>query len=1589
MSSKSEDKDRAEADSKVFDSSIIGLNQKIQNVVNLIEKIANSPLNVLITGESGTGKELAARTIHINSSRADRPFIDINCAALPESLLESELFGIEKGVATGVDKRLGKIEASSGGTLFLDEIGDMSLSAQAKLLRVLQERKMERIGGRNTIDVDVRVIAATNKDLKKEIKAGRFREDLYYRLNTVHIYMPSLREIKTDIPILAKYFLNKFTTEFGKAPMSFSPKAINCLVNYDWPGNIRELQNEIKRAAILAEGSVIDEKNFSDSVIEIQDKSFDGQPNQKFDATREMDFEMVDDSTLGPGYQSNLSGNDSSKESPRFLRGTVEVVEIQKIKEALDITGGNKQKASQILGITRQGLIYKMKRYGLLAGAKPKNKCKRCGRNKPQENELCVECCNKLSETIKPPETTKLNEQEAQPPRDLYESNIVGKNDSEGERKLVTVIVVGICDLSKLSNELDPEEVRNLMNKCFGIVSDEVYKYGGTISQFTRDGVIALFGAPIALEDHSYRAVNASLEIQRAIKGYVDKIHDERSRELRITIGIDTGLAVLGTISHHSGIQYTAVGDAVNIASYLQYKAEPDKVFISTNTQKLVGGNFLTRPLGKITIDGRSEAIKVYELIGTKGTRTRIDIQIERGLTHFTGRERELGILKDCLKETNEGRGQVVFVVGEPGVGKSRLLLEFRKSLSKHTINWFEGKCITYGNSIAYLPLTEILKKIFQIADKTDNEREILKKIEEGALLLGSDLEQSIQYFKYLLSGEPGEDSGSTTNARYRRAEIFEALRRIIIRQSEIKPLILVIEDLHWIDKTSQEFLTLLVNSIPAYPVLLILTYRPDFSHSLGEKTYYTRIALRNLNHEESIRMAESLLEAIVLPEELRELIIQKAEGNPFFIEELIRSLIESAAITKNGAELIFKQDVSQIKVPDSIQDILMARIDRLGDRPKKVLQVGSVIGREFGFKLLKNVSSLGDDELRDLLLALRNTELIHEKGVSLDANYVFKHALTHEVAYNSLLIQRRIELHEKTGIAIEEMYINRIDEFYEVLAYHFSRTNNKEKAFYYLTMAGKKAKSVFAMEEALGFFNHALTCLDELPKTETYKEKRIDILLEMENIYDATINREKQGKVLATLIELSEELNNKRRVSDVYIKQAEYLSVIGSFAEAEATIKSALLLNKELGDKTGEGKALRGMGFIYWSAGKYDNALKCHQEALDIHRKLGSHEAEGFELVSLGEIYRKLGRYEEALSSLREASRICDRLHNLSAQHVCKFNIGSVYRDMGDYQACLEYYLECWRIVKEEVGFGNLNLSGHLSVPSGIASTYWHLGNYQESLRYYGEALDISRGLNDKLEEGIILTSIASIHNLLGDHRKSIDYFEEALRVIREIGDKAFVRKILILIGDKYSQNLKDYQRAVPYYLESLEIEKESGPDEEIRGILNRLGVANWNLGHYETALNYYQQALEICKMSGNRIGEGITLSSIGVVYLSLSEHENALKCSVQALNILKESGDQKSEGYILNSIGNIHYEMGDHNTARKFYRHSLKIRESLGDRKGEAWVLHNLGKVHMSLKNYEESEKHYKQALLLAEELKEEELIRTSKLALSQISL
>ncbi len=1219
-------------------------------------------------------------------------------------------------------------------------------------------------------------------------------------------------------------------------------------------------------------------------------------------------------------------------------------------------------------------------------GTRLEIKCQSCGKGNPPTNKFCYECGHKLSESVKPDKALNLDEPQNYIPEHLAQKILGGRASLEGERKQVTVLFADVSGFTALSEKLDPEEVRTLINKCFEIIIEEVHGYEGTINQFTGDGVMALFGAPLALEDHPYRAVNAALAIQRRLRTYSDVLKKENGIDLKMRIGINTGLVVVGSIGNDLRMDYTAIGDTINLASRLQTLADPGEIVISENTYKLVSGYFLTRPLGEVRVKGKSEPVKAYEISGATGARTRIDIQAEQGLTPFTGREKELVILKDSLREIREGRGQIVSIVGEAGLGKSRLLLEFRKTLSGENVGWLEGRCISFGKSIPYFPLIEVLKNDFRI-NESDNDEEIIRKVEEGILLLGNDLEPIIPYFKYILSVDLGETSLLSMDAQQRRAEIFESLRKTVLRGSQIRPLVLVIEDLHWIDKTSEEFLVLLADSIADFPVLLVLTYRPTYSNPLEKKTHHRRIDLHSLTREESIKIAESFLETNSFPDELKELINRRTEGNPFFIEELIKSLLESGIIIKNESGYNTNKNVSRIEVPGTVQDIIMARIDRLDEGRKRTLQVGSVIGREFSFRLIERVSALSDKELLENLLALKNLELIYERNSFPDANYVFNHALTHEVAYGSLLIQKRKELHERVGCAIEELYPNSLEESYEVLAHHFSRTDNREKALYYLTLAGKKAKEVYANEEALAFFSEALKRLDEMPESKTNDERKIDILFDMENTYDAIAKREEQKRVLETIIALSKSLNDEKRLSDGYIRQAEFLSTVGEYQKAKEVGKSALTLKRKMGDKIGEGKALRGMGFIHWRSGDYDEALKYHQEALNVHRKLGSSEAGGFELISLGEIYRKLGQYEDALLCLQEALRIYEELGIISGQHTCTFNIGNVYRDTGNYQACLDYYEKSWRIIKEKSGLSSLNSYSMLSVPRGIANAHWRLGNYQESLRYYSEALDISRGLKDRAEEGEILGSMAATYSVLGNYQESISHYEEALKIYRGLGDKASEGRILILIGNIYRQNLHDYQRALQYYREGLEIKRETADENEIISVLNSLGAICWNLGLYEESASYYQEALEISRNIGNTVGEGIAQSGIGVVYLSLCKYDKALECSREALDLLKATGDKMVEGYILNSIGNVYHEMGDYQSAWRYYQESLIIRNEIGDKKGKAWVLHNLGRVYRGLENYVESKKCYEESLSLAEELEEEELKARSKNALSEI--
>jgi len=581
-------------------------------------------------------------------------------------------------------------------------------------------------------------------------------------------------------------------------------------------------------------------------------------------------------------------------------------------------------------------------------------------------------------------------------PKHLAEKILTSRSALEGERKQVTVLFVDVSGFTSLSERLDPEDVHRLMTRAFELMLEAVHRYEGTVNQFLGDGIMALFGAPIAHEDHGQRAVHAALGIRKALETYQEELQRKRGITFMVRQGLNTGLVVVGSIGSDLRMDYTAVGDTTNIAARLQQTADRGRVLVSEATHRLVEGYFHTRALGELVLKGKAEPARAWEVIAARQARTRLDIEAERGLTPYVGRERELRLLFECFEKAKAGHGQVVFIVGEPGIGKSRLLYEFRRRLGDEA-TWVEGRCMSFGRSIALHPVVDMVKRNFRI-EESDTEGTIAKKIERSVVLLGEDLRPITPYLRYLLSVDPGDPAVLTMDPQQRRGEIFDALRRLLLRASEVRTQVFVHEDVHWIDKVTEESLLFTADSIPTNRLLLIFTYRPGYLHPFGERTYHTRIALDTLSSEDSAQMAQALLSAESLPDELKGLIVRRAEGNPFFVEEVVKSLQEIGAIRREGNRYVLTKQLDEIVIPDSIQDMIMARIDRLADAPKKTLQLASVIGREFTRRLLDRIADLRG-RTEDFLREMKAIELLYEKIFFPELAYMFKHALTHDVA--------------------------------------------------------------------------------------------------------------------------------------------------------------------------------------------------------------------------------------------------------------------------------------------------------------------------------------------------------------------------------------------------------------------------------------------------------------------------------------------------------------------------------------------------------------------------------------------------------------
>ncbi len=709
-------------------------------------------------------------------------------------------------------------------------------------------------------------------------------------------------------------------------------------------------------------------------------------------------------------------------------------------------------------------------------GAKMEARCPSCGLANPVGSKFCRKCGSKLLALVTGATGGKRVESE----HPLLALRQTAEGSLDGERKTVTALFADIKGSMDLMEDIDPEDARAIVDPALKLMIDAAQHYGGYIVQSTGDGIFALFGAPVAHEDHPQRALFAALRLQEQLKRYSETLRARGQVPVQARVGLNTGEVVLRSLkTGEDHTETTPIGHAISLAARMQTLAPIGSIATTEGTRKLGEGYFTFKSLGRATVKGVSEPVEVYEVTGMGPIRTRLQRAAGRGYTKFVGRERELEAMKSAAEQARAGHGQIVAAIGEPGVGKSRLFFEF-KATSQSGWLVLEASSVSHGKATAYLPLVDLLHDYFEI-EPEDEPRRRRQKLLGKLLDLDRSLEDALPYLFALLGIVEGEDQLAQMGPQLRRRCTQDAVKRILLRESINQPLMLIFEDLHWIDEETQFFLNLLAEGIANAPVLLLVNYRPEYSHQWGGKSYYTQLRLDPLGKEGADEMLSALLGSDASLAPLKRLVLERTEGNPLFMEELVEGLFDEGALVRNGTVKLTRP-LSQLKIPPTVQGILAARIDRLPPDSKELLQTLAVIGMEFPLSLAREVVQRTPEQLNGLLGHLQTGEFIYEQPAAADIEFTFKHALTHDVAYNSLLIERRKLLHERTAQAIEALYHEGLKDHLAELAYHYSSSNNAGKAVEYLCLAGEQTARRGAYAQALDGVEQAIKLLVALP---------------------------------------------------------------------------------------------------------------------------------------------------------------------------------------------------------------------------------------------------------------------------------------------------------------------------------------------------------------------------------------------------------------------------------------------------------------------------------------------------------------------------
>jgi len=1036
--------------------------------------------------------------------------------------------------------------------------------------------------------------------------------------------------------------------------------------------------------------------------------------------------------------------------------------------------------------------------------------CASCGAQNPAGQKFCGECGSALGAVA--PAPAKFGSAQSYTPRHLAEKILTSRSALEGERKQVTVLFADMKSSLELLVDRDPEEARMLLDPVLERMMDAVHRYEGTVNQVMGDGIMAIFGAPVSHEDHAVRACYAALRMQDTIARLSAEMRRTQGVPVQIRIGVNSGEVVVRSIGNDLHMDYTAVGQTTHLAARVEQLATPGSILITADCLRLAEGFFETRPLGPVAVKGLPAPVEVHEVVAAAPVRSRLQAAAARGLTPFVGRRLEMEGLHEALHRTAAGKGQVVAVVGEAGVGKSRLLHEFIHS--PHTRGWLvvESSSISYGHATPYLPLIDFLKSYFKIAERDDT-RAIREKVTGKVVLLDQALQEAIPPVLELLGALPEDHPFRTLEPLQRQQHTARAITHLMLVESRIQPLIVVFEDLHWNDTLTLGLLRAVVSSIREARVLLLVSYRPEHHDEWKEQPHYRQLLINPLGQESLEQLLQVLVGVDAQLASVNRFLIERTGGNPFFVEEIVRTLVETEVFVGVRGQYRLAKPFSSVQVPATVHAVLSSRIDRLGPEEKRLLQEAAVVGKDVPFALLQTIAGMPEQQLRTHLAGLQAAEYLYESRLFPDLEYTFKHALTHEVAYSGLLHERRREIHARIVDAIEALYADRLGDQVERLADHAFRGELWAKALPYLRKAGTKAVERPASREALALFEQALGVLKHLPENREMLEQAVDLRFDIRNALQPLGDL---GRIIEYLREaegLAKRLDDQSRLGWVASYLTEHYRMLGNPDDAAAAGERALAIAQRLDNFALRIVTNMPMGLLYHALGDYRRAIECFQ--WNVRHLEGGLERERFGLFGLPAVHSRaflawchaeLGNFPEGAEIGEEGIRLADAADHPFSRVYAYLGTGVLYLRKGELMRAIPAFERA------------LALGETANIPVGFAYGASYLGyalalagNVGEGLPLLQKTAEQAIAMKFVARHSLRLTYLGETYLLAGQVSEAAAAAREALALARKHKERGHEAYALRLQGELAEQR-EDQAQAGTHYRSALDLAQELG---------------------------------------------------------------------------------------------------------------------------------------------------------------------------------